>query len=68
MIPVKKSLVIVYLSTSGNTKKMADAIAAGADSRGIDVTVESFYDADMDLIRKADCHRAWLVHLLVQNA
>jgi flavodoxin I len=51
---MKKSLVIVYLSTSGNTKKMADAIAAGADSRGIDVSVESFYDVDMDRIRKAD--------------
>ncbi|HEY3274008.1 MAG TPA: flavodoxin domain-containing protein [Methanocella sp.] len=51
---MKKNLVIVYLSTSGNTKKMADAIAEGADSRGIDVSVESFYEADMDRIRKAD--------------
>ena len=54
MIHVKKKLVIVYLSTSGNTKKMADAIAAGADSRGIEVAVQSFYDADLDLIRQAD--------------
>ena len=51
---MKKSLVIVYLSTSGNTKKMADAIAEGAESRGIDVKVESFYDVDMDGLRKAD--------------
>ncbi len=35
VVHVKKNLVIVYLSTSGNTKKMADAIAEGADSRGI---------------------------------
>ena len=54
VIHVKKKLVIVYLSTSGNTKKMADAIAEGADSRGIEVAVESFYDVDIDGIRKAD--------------
>jgi flavodoxin short chain len=54
MIRMKKKLIIVYLSTSGNTKKMADAIAGGADSRGIDVKVESFYDVDMEDIRNAD--------------
>jgi flavodoxin short chain len=54
VIPVKKNLFIVYLSTSGNTKKMADAIAAGADSRGIDVKVESFYDVDIEDVRNAD--------------
>jgi flavodoxin short chain len=51
---MKKKLVIVYLSTSGNTKKMADAIAAGADSRGIEAKVESFYDVDMDDVKNAD--------------
>jgi flavodoxin short chain len=51
---MKKKLVIVYLSTSGNTKKMADAIAAGADSRGVDVHVESFYDVDMEALKSAD--------------
>jgi flavodoxin I len=51
---MKKKLVIVYLSTSGNTKKMADAIARGADSRGIDVREESFYDVDMDDLKNAD--------------
>jgi flavodoxin I len=51
---MKKNLFIVYLSTSGNTKKMADAIAAGADSRGIDVKVESFYDVDIEDVRNAD--------------
>ncbi len=51
---MKKKLVIVYLSTSGNTKKMADAIAEGAESRGVNVKVESFYDVDMDVLRAAD--------------
>ena len=51
---MKKNLVIIYLSTSGNTKKMADAIAEGADSRGVKVSVESFYDVDMDSLKNAD--------------
>jgi flavodoxin I len=51
---MKKNLVIVYLSTTGNTKKMADAIAEGADSRGVTVKVESFYDVDMNDVRNAD--------------
>ncbi len=29
-------LVVVYLSTSGNTKAMADAIVEGAVSRNVD--------------------------------
>ncbi|MGE5403295.1 MAG: flavodoxin domain-containing protein [Candidatus Doudnabacteria bacterium] len=49
-----KKLVIVYLSTSGNTKKMADAIAEGAESRGVEAKVESFYDVDMDDLKNAD--------------
>jgi flavodoxin short chain len=51
---VKKKLMIVYLSTSGNTKKMADAIAEGADSRGVDVQVQSFYDVDLNDVMGAD--------------
>jgi flavodoxin I len=51
---MKKNLVIVYLSTSGNTKKMADAIAEGADSRGVNAKVESFYEVNMDDVRNAD--------------
>ncbi len=51
---MKKKLVIVYLSTSGNTKKMADAIAEGADSRGVETKVESFYDFDMNDLKDAD--------------
>ena len=37
-------LAIVYLSTQGNTRPMAEAIADGARSRNIDVDVKSFYD------------------------
>jgi flavorubredoxin len=51
---MKKKLVIVYLSTSGNTKKMADAIAEGADSRGLETKVVSFYDVDMNDLNSAD--------------
>lgn len=51
---MKKKLVIVYLSTSGNTKKMADAIAEGAESRGLETKVISFYDVDMNDLKGAD--------------
>jgi flavodoxin I len=37
-------LAVVYLSTTGNTKSMAEAIANGARSRNVDVEVKSFYD------------------------
>ncbi|WP_174590365.1 flavodoxin domain-containing protein [Methanocella conradii] len=51
---VKPKLVVVYLSTQGNTKKMADAIARGAEDRGMDARSVSFYEADMNEIRDAD--------------
>jgi flavodoxin I len=51
---MKKKLVIVYLSTSGNTKKMADAIAEGAESRGVETKVENFYDVEMNDLKDAD--------------
>lgn len=47
-------LIVVYLSTSGNTKMMAEAIAEGAQSRGIEAEAISFYDIDMDALNKAD--------------
>jgi flavodoxin I len=37
-------LAVIYLSTQGNTKIMAEAIADGAKSRNIDVEIKSFYD------------------------
>ncbi|MDI6896226.1 flavodoxin domain-containing protein [Methanocella conradii] len=51
---VKPKLVVVYLSTQGNTKKMADAIAHGAEDRGMEARSVSFYEADMNEIRDAD--------------
>ncbi len=47
-------VVVVYLSTSGNTKAMADAIAEGVASRNIDVSVVSFHEAKMEDIKSAD--------------
>ena len=37
-------LAVVYLSTTGNTKSMAEAISDGARSRNVDVETKSFYD------------------------
>ncbi|TGC09654.1 flavodoxin domain-containing protein [Methanolobus halotolerans] len=39
-------LAIVYLSTQGNTKMMAEAIAEGATERHVDVKTENFYEWD----------------------
>lgn len=50
----KPKLIVVYLSTMGNTKKMADAIAEGAESRGMDAKSVSFYEADMKELKDAD--------------
>ncbi|MDD5472850.1 MAG: flavodoxin domain-containing protein [Candidatus Methanoperedens sp.] len=47
-------VVVVYLSTSGNTKAMADAIAEGVASRNVDVSVVSFHEAKMEDIKSAD--------------
>ncbi len=46
-------VVVVYLSTSGNTKAMADAIAQGVESRNVDVSVVSFHEAKMEDIKSA---------------
>ncbi len=51
---MKKKLVVVYLSTSGNTKRMADAIVEGADSRGVNADSVSFYDVDIKNLKSAD--------------
>jgi flavorubredoxin len=47
-------LIIVYLSTQGNTKAMAVAIAEGAIERNIEAESVSFYDVDMEALKKAD--------------
>ena len=47
-------LVVIYISTSGNTKAMADAIAEGADSRNIDAKAVNFYKARIEDVKAAD--------------
>ena len=37
-------VAVIYLSTQGNTKMMAEAIADGVKSRNVDVEIKSFYD------------------------
>ncbi|HYN44950.1 MAG TPA: flavodoxin domain-containing protein [Candidatus Limnocylindrales bacterium] len=46
--------VVVYLSTSGNTKSMADAIVEGARSRNIDAKAVNFHEAKIEDIKAAD--------------
>lgn len=47
-------VVIVYLSTSGNTKAMADAIVDGVQSRNIEAKAINFNEAKMDDVKDAD--------------
>ena len=41
---IRLKAIVVYLSTSGNTKAMAEAIASGIESKNVDVKAVSFYD------------------------
>ena len=47
-------VVVVYLSTSGNTKAMADAIVEGAISRNVDATSMNFHEAKIEDLKSAD--------------
>ena len=47
-------VVVVYLSTSGNTKAMADAIVDGANSRNVDAKAVNFHEVRMEDIIAAD--------------
>ncbi len=47
-------VVVVYLSTSGNTKAMADAIAEGVMSRNVAVITMNFHEARIEEIKAAD--------------
>lgn len=46
--------IIVYLSTSGSTKMMAEGILDGLQQRKIDAKAVSFYDVDMEDLKTAD--------------
>ncbi len=47
-------VVVVYLSTSGNTKAMADAIVEGAASRNVDAVAMNFHEAKIEDMKAAD--------------
>ena len=47
-------VVVVYLSTSGNTKAMADAIVDGANSRNANAKAVNFHEARIEDIIAAD--------------
>src|SRR3970282_10601 len=47
-------VVVVYLSTSGNTKAMADAIAEGIESGNAEAQVMNFHEARIEEIKSAD--------------
>ncbi len=47
-------VVIVYLSTSGNTKAIAEAIAEGVESRNVDVQTVNFHEARIEDLKSAD--------------
>lgn len=49
-----QKVVVVYLSTSGNTKAMAEAIAEGIRSRNIEAQVMNFHEARIEEIKSAD--------------
>lgn len=47
-------VVVVYLSTSGNTKAMADAIVEGVKSRNVDGKAVNFHEARIEDLKSAD--------------
>jgi flavodoxin I len=46
--------VVVYLSTSGNTKLMAESIVEGLTSRNVSTTIMNFHEARIEEIKAAD--------------
>ncbi len=47
-------IVVIYLSTSGNTKFMAEAIAEGIESRNVAAMTMNFHEARIEEIKVAD--------------
>lgn len=47
-------IVVIYLSTSGNTKAMAEAVAEGVQSRNVGIITMNFHEARIDEIKAAD--------------
>src|SRR5665647_2763933 len=51
---IRLKAIVVYLSTSGNTEAMAEAIASGIESRNVDVKAVSFYDVKPEELNEAE--------------
>jgi len=51
---IRLKAIVVYLSTSGNTKAMAEAIADGIDSMNVGVKAVSFYDVKPEDLNEAE--------------
>lgn len=51
---IMSKVFVVYLSTSGNTRAMADAVAGGVASRNVDVEVMNFHEAKIEDVAAAD--------------
>ena len=47
-------VVVVYLSTSGNTKAMADAIVEGVESKNVEAVAMNFHEARIEELKTAD--------------
>ncbi|MBE0522609.1 MAG: FprA family A-type flavoprotein [Candidatus Methanoperedenaceae archaeon] len=46
--------IVIYLSTSGNTKAMAEAIVEGLESRNVDAKAVNFHETSIEDIKAAD--------------
>jgi len=51
---IRLKAIVVYLSTSGNTKAMAEAIASGIESRNVDAKAISFYDVKPEELNEVE--------------
>jgi len=47
-------VVVVYLSTSGNTKAMANAIVEGVESKNVEAVAMNFHEARIEELKTAD--------------
>jgi len=59
-------IVVVYLSTSGNTKAMADAIVEGAKSRNVDAEAFNFHEAKIEDLKSAELSQLDLQHFIIR--
>lgn len=47
-------VLVIYFSRTGNTERMAELVAEGARSRGVDVELVKAPDVDMEQVVRAD--------------